>query len=200
MFRTLRRSISSGRRCASSLAVCASNLRGLTAFAATFFVGLLSYASNSAAETPCEAQCLRNYENCLHSPLGVQTCEQALTRCLNLFCRRPPPPPPPGGDVLSSPKLMLKRAHVNVPVMGVIATFRDSNPSALVSDFTAVIDWGDGTQSDGVVTKPSPGVLDVSAASGGHTYGTRGRVTVSVSLSAPSVTESTATGTVQVRR
>jgi hypothetical protein len=106
-------------------------------------------------------------------------------------------PPPPGGDVLSHPKLILRLVHVNVPVMGVIATFRDSNPSALVSDFTAVIDWGDGTQSDGVVSSPRPGTLEVIA---GHTYATRGRMTASVSLSAPSVTESTATGTVKVRR
>jgi len=106
----------------------------------------------------------------------------------------PPPPPPPGNDVLSNPKLLLRGAHVNVPVMGVIAAFHDSNSSAVVSDFTAVIDWGDGTQSDGVVSSPSPGTLDVSAPSGGHTYVTRGMVTISVSLSAPGVTASVATG------
>jgi hypothetical protein len=79
--------------------------------------------------------------------------------------------------------------------MGVIATFSDSNPSALVSDFTAVIDWGDGTQSDGVVSSPSSGVLGVT---GDHTYTTAESVTIAVSLSATGVTESTATGIVTV--
>jgi len=110
-------------------------------------------------------------------------------------------PPPPGGDVLSNPRLMLRRAHVNVPVMGVIAAFSDSNPSAVVSDFTALIDWGDGTQSDGVVSSPRHGRLDVSAPPpDGHTYTTRGAVTVSVSLSAPGVTPSTASREVMVGR
>ena len=108
-------------------------------------------------------------------------------------------PPPPGADVLSDPKLMLRRVQATVAVMGVIAAFSDSNPSAVVADFTAVIDWGDGTQSDGVVSSPSPGKLNVSPAFGGHTYATKGSVTVSVSLSAPGVAESTATGMVTVR-
>lgn len=111
-----------------------------------------------------------------------------------------PGPPPPGGDVLSDPKLVLGRAPVNVPVTGVIATFSDSNPSAVVSDFTAVIDWGDGTQSNGVVSSPSAGTLDVSAPLASHIYVARGSVTVSVSLSAPGVTASTATGVLRVGR
>jgi hypothetical protein len=109
-------------------------------------------------------------------------------------------PPPPGGDVLSNPRLLLTRATVGTPVTGVIATFSDSNPSAVVSDFTALIDWGDGTQSVGVVGG-SGGALSVSAP-GDHAYSRqRGggvTVSVSVSLSAPGVTTSTATGTVRV--
>jgi hypothetical protein len=120
------------------------------------------------------------------------------TNRFDVVAAGPPPPPPPGGDVLGNPKLMLSRAHVNVPVMGVIAAFSDSNPSALVSDFTAVIDWGDGTQSDGVVSSSRPSTLDVSVPLSGHTYATRGSVTVSVSLLAPGVAASIATGTVRV--
>jgi len=107
---------------------------------------------------------------------------------------------PAGGDVLSHPRLLLRQVPVHVPVTGVIAMFSDSNPSAAVSDFTAVIDWGDGTQSDGVVSSPSPGILEVSAPAGGHTYATRGMETLSASLSAPGVTASTATGAVSVGR
>ncbi len=106
----------------------------------------------------------------------------------------PPPPPPPGGDVLSNPTLLLRHAELNVPVTGEIATFSDSNPSAIVADFTASIDWGDGTQSQGVVSG-SDGRLSVSAP-GDHAYDQTGVVTVSVSLSAPGVTTSTATGTI----
>ena len=75
---------------------------------------------------------------------------------------------------------------------GVIATVRDSNPSVLVTDFTATIDWGDGTQSDGVITA-SGGTLSVS---GGHTYSHKGSFTVSVSLTGAA--SATAIGTVKV--
>jgi hypothetical protein len=109
----------------------------------------------------------------------------------------PPPPPPPGGDVLSNPSLLLGTAHLGVPVTGVIAMFNDSNPSPYLPDFTALIDWGDGTQSAGVVGGSS-GKLSVSGD--GHAYEQPGLFTVSVSLSAPGVASSTATGTVRVRR
>jgi|SRR5215472_14821213 len=179
-----------------------SNLQKLTAFTATFLVGVFSYSSNSAAAlTACEQACHLAFERCVKEAGGIAElhCVLGVENCL-LFCPKPPPPPPPGGDVLSQPKLMFKHARVNVPVTGLIATFRDSNPSALVSDFTAVIDWGDGTQSDGVVSSSSPGVLDVSVPTGGHAYATVENVTVSVSLSAPGVTAAAATGVVKVGR
>lgn len=126
--------------------------------------------------------------------------------CAPVFCKGllteevqdSPSPPPPGGDVLSNPTLQLSSAKNGVPVTGVIATFTDSNPSAIVSDFTAMINWGDGTESAGVVSG-SAGTLNVSASPEGHTYSERGSFTVSVSLSAPGVTSSVATGTVSVR-
>jgi large repetitive protein len=111
----------------------------------------------------------------------------------------PPPPPPPGGDVLSDATMQLTSAHVEVPVTGVIATFKDSNPSAITSDFTAVINWGDGTQSEGVVSR-STHTFSVSAPPGGHTYTELGRVTVSVPLTevANGTASSTASGTIRV--
>jgi hypothetical protein len=109
-----------------------------------------------------------------------------------------PPPPPPGGDVLSNPTLQLTSARMGVPVTGVIATFSDSNPSPNVPDFTGLINWGDGTQSDGVVSS-SAGTLSVSAPAGGHSYDQSDSVNVSVTLSAPGVASSTATGTVRVK-
>jgi PKD domain len=60
---------------------------------------------------------------------------------------------------------------------GTVATFTDANPFAPVSDFTATIDWGDGTTSLGVVTGPVGGPFTVS---GTHTYATTGSHTISV--------------------
>ena len=132
----------------------------------------------------------------VHFPVSAQSFSCA-TANFDVEEPPPPPPPPPGGDVLSNPRLVLRSAHVGAPITGVIARFSDSNPSAVVSDFTALIDWGDGTQSQGVVGG-SAGTLSVSG--GGHEYGQPGVFTVSVSLSAPGVASSAATGKVLVRR
>ncbi len=60
---------------------------------------------------------------------------------------------------------------------GTVATFTDANPFAPVSDFTATIDWGDGSTSPGVVTGPTGGPFTVS---GSHTYATLGSHTITV--------------------
>jgi len=62
---------------------------------------------------------------------------------------------------------------------GVVATFTDSRAGALVSDFTATIDWGDGTMTAGTVTSTSPGVF---AVSGMHTYADEGAFSVPVQV------------------
>src|SRR5262249_18258755 len=49
---------------------------------------------------------------------------------------------------------------------GPVATFTDDNPTAPLSDYTATIDWGDGSVSAGVVSVVA-GVLTVS---GTNTY------------------------------
>jgi hypothetical protein len=50
---------------------------------------------------------------------------------------------------------------------GVLATFTDADPGGTLSDYSATIDWGDGTTSGGVIGS-SNGVFTVS---GSHTYG-----------------------------
>jgi hypothetical protein len=51
---------------------------------------------------------------------------------------------------------------------GVVATFSDARANPAAADFTATIDWGDGTTSTGTVSfDSSTGVFDVSGA---HTY------------------------------
>jgi hypothetical protein len=61
---------------------------------------------------------------------------------------------------------------------GVVATFTDANPNAGVSDFSAIISWGDGTTSSGNVTLAN-GVFGVSAP---HTYADDGPYAVSVTV------------------
>jgi hypothetical protein len=59
---------------------------------------------------------------------------------------------------------------------GAVADLHDGNPSAPLSDFTAMIDWGDGTTSNGTV---SGGGGDYSVA-GAHTYTSTGYYDVNV--------------------
>src|SRR5581483_7824374 len=56
-------------------------------------------------------------------------------------------------------------------VTAVVATFTDSNPSAPLGDFTATINWGDGTTSTGTVVAQSGGGF---AVNGTHTYAEEG--------------------------
>jgi len=61
---------------------------------------------------------------------------------------------------------------------GVVATFTDENPGAPLSDFTATIDWGDGSApTAGVITGPVGGTFTVS---GSHEYAALGYYDVKV--------------------
>jgi hypothetical protein len=66
------------------------------------------------------------------------------------------------------------------PVNRVLATFTDDNPTGPLSDFSATIDWGDGTPvSSGVVAGPTGGPFTVS---GNHTYSTLGYKTITINI------------------
>jgi hypothetical protein len=90
---------------------------------------------------------------------------------------------PPDG-LLGNPSFLLPAiVEPNIPVTGLIATFSDSDPSPNLSDFAAMIYWGNGTQSPGVVGLGSQaGTLSVSAPPGGHTYSTGQGQTYSVRI------------------
>ncbi|NYJ05885.1 PKD domain-containing protein [Petropleomorpha daqingensis] len=61
-----------------------------------------------------------------------------------------------------------------------VATFTDANPYGPLADFTATIDWGDGTAvSPGVITGPTGGPFSVA---GSHTYATLGPKTIKVHI------------------
>ena len=56
------------------------------------------------------------------------------------------------------------------PPNNVVATFTDANPAGTVSDFTATIDWGDGTAiSNGIIVQPG-GAGTVFDVEGTHAY------------------------------
>lgn len=57
---------------------------------------------------------------------------------------------------------------------GTAATFTDGNAGATTADFTATIDWGDGSTSSGTVSGSTGGPFTVS---GSHTYPTTGGFT-----------------------
>jgi hypothetical protein len=59
-----------------------------------------------------------------------------------------------------------------------LATFSDTNTAAPASDFTAIIDWGDGSSSTGTVAGGSGSFT----ASGNHTYAEEGAYSIQVVL------------------
>ena len=60
-----------------------------------------------------------------------------------------------------------------------VATFTDANPHATASDFTATIDWGDGTTSTGTVVAEVGGGF---AVTGAHSYAVSGVYKANVSI------------------
>jgi hypothetical protein len=107
------------------------------------------------------------------------------------------------GDSLTGTGLTVAPVE-NLSFSGNVATFVDSNPSALPSDFTATIDWGDGTVTAGTVSGGSGSDFTVSGSdftvSGSHTYAEDGTYITSVTLTddAPGTASATATGAANV--
>jgi hypothetical protein len=79
---------------------------------------------------------------------------------------------------------------------GSVATFTDTNPAAVAADFTASIDWGDGTTTTGSVA----GGNGTFTVSGSHTYADEGSYTTSVTLTddAPGTATASASATANV--
>jgi hypothetical protein len=68
-------------------------------------------------------------------------------------------------------------SKAGAPFSDPVATFTDANPDGTASDFSATINWGDGTTSPGTVS--GPGTFTVS---GTHTYTAGGTYAVTVSI------------------
>jgi phospholipase C len=62
---------------------------------------------------------------------------------------------------------------------GIVAKFRDADPSGSAADYTATIAWGDGHTSTGTVSADSKGGFDVS---GSNTYEQAGTAAITVTI------------------
>jgi large repetitive protein len=80
---------------------------------------------------------------------------------------------------------------------GAVAGFTDSNTAAAASDFTATINWGDGSSTTAGTVTGSNGAFTVTGA---HSYSNTGTSTVTVTLSDVNLSSisSTATSTAEV--
>ena len=70
-------------------------------------------------------------------------------------------------------------AVAGIPFSGSVASFSDGNPLASAADFSATINWGDGTPSSNATVTTGPGGFVVT---GGHTYATIGSYPTSISI------------------
>jgi hypothetical protein len=87
---------------------------------------------------------------------------------------------------------------VALPSSTVVSTFTDANPTAPVSNFTAVIDWGDGSPTIlGTIAQPG-GVGTAFEVTGGHTYAKPGVYTTTINVLDDGGSTVTLTNTVTV--
>jgi len=76
-----------------------------------------------------------------------------------------------------------------------VATFADPGGAGPLTDYSADIDWGDGTASSAGTITVNSGVFTVS---GGHTYADEGTFSVTVTIHHTGAADSTATSTAQI--
>jgi PKD repeat protein len=79
------------------------------------------------------------------------------------------------GQGNSSPIVVNERTQFS----GTLGTFRDANTGALTGDFSATIDWNDGTTTSGLISLLPSGAFQVK---GTHTYAADGSYTISVKV------------------
>ena len=86
----------------------------------------------------------------------------------------------------------VKPSLAGTKASGTVATFTDSDPGGTVSDYSASINWGDGSTSAGTVSKSGSHF----SVSGKHTYAKSGKYTLKITIKDGG--GSTATATVAV--
>ena len=84
--------------------------------------------------------------------------------------------PTPTQPIVTTTEAVIYPVPVYSPPLfkGPVATFLDDNPTGPLSDFTALVDWGDGTpMTAGTISQPG-GVGTEFVVSGMHTYAASG--------------------------
>jgi hypothetical protein len=97
-------------------------------------------------------------------------------------------------DAALQPTNLVFPAKEAAPFSGTVAGFTDGNPGAPLSDFSATINWGDGSTTSGTVSG-SAGNFTVS---GNHTYLTSGNLPVTVTITDVDGATTTANSTANV--
>jgi Fibronectin type III domain len=82
-----------------------------------------------------------------------------------------------------------------VKLSATVATFTDADPNGVVSDYTASIDWGDGSTTAGTISAAAGGGFEVT---GSHTYTAAGRYTTGVTINDVGGAKATATGSANI--
>ncbi len=83
-----------------------------------------------------------------------------------------------------------------VKLNATVATFTDANPNGVASDYTASINWGDGTASTaGTVSAAAGGGFEVT---GSHTYAAPGQYTTTITINDVGGAKATATGSANI--
>ena len=82
-----------------------------------------------------------------------------------------------------------------IPFSALVATFTDADPTGNVTEFSATINWGDGTNSAGIINANGSGGFDVA---GSHTYGIGGSLAVVVTIQDVGGSTATANSTANV--
>ncbi len=98
----------------------------------------------------------------------------------------------------AGPAIVFPPVSAHTQFSGVVGTFTDANPTAPLSDFTAIIDWGDGSaQSAGMISQPG-GVGKPFDVSGTHTYLNSGVYTITTYVTDVGGSKVTLTSTIDV--
>lgn len=87
-------------------------------------------------------------------------------------------------------------ATARIPAAFALARFSDADPLGVASDYSAIVEWGDGMASTGTVTAGQSGAFDVAAA---HDYTTQGIYSVGVRITDAAFTSVRVATTVTVR-
>jgi uncharacterized protein (TIGR03118 family) len=70
-------------------------------------------------------------------------------------------------------------ATLGTPFSGTVATFSDADPNGTLDEFTATIDWGDGTRTAGTITAGQGATFSIA---GSHVFAEAGASTVTVKI------------------